>query len=301
MIKDLVSVIIPAYQAQAYIGRCVESVLAQSYRNFEVIVVNDGSTDRTEEIVRSISDSRVQYIYQKNGSQAVARNTGMKRAEGEFIAFLDADDWWFPEKLARQLPLFEDEELALVYCGLAVADAEGEITGHLQLPKWRGEALVECLRQNIVVGGGSTAVLRRSVLTMHKIEFQTRRQGVEDWDFWLRVMEVGKIDFTPEALAVYRDTPGSSSKQVIRMRDGKVRTLNEAMERIALRRDLPAQKRRNLMRAAENGIWFAELRYGHDMRGLGDRQAARAAMARAMRLRPGSPRSWWGLLKSWVG
>ncbi len=97
-----VSAIIPVYNGEAFVGRAIESALAQTYAELEVIVVDDGSTDSTAEIVRSFED-RVACIYQRNQERSVARNAGLARATGQYLAFLDADDWWLPGKLERQI------------------------------------------------------------------------------------------------------------------------------------------------------------------------------------------------------
>jgi glycosyltransferase involved in cell wall biosynthesis len=111
-----VSVVIPTYNRAHLLCEAIESVLAQSYTGFELIVVDDGSTDNTEEVVRSIADPRVKYVKQANGGPSVARNTGVRTATGEFVAFLDSDDLWLPGKMAAQMAIVEDDPtVGLVY------------------------------------------------------------------------------------------------------------------------------------------------------------------------------------------
>src|SRR3989344_2966502 len=98
----LVSIIIPAYNAEKYIGRAIKSALSQAYDNLEIIVVDDGSLDRTREIAESFKDSRVKYLYQQNRFQGAARNYGIRESKGEYITFLDADDMYMPGKVERQ-------------------------------------------------------------------------------------------------------------------------------------------------------------------------------------------------------
>jgi len=102
----LISVVIPTYNRAAYLGRALQSVFAQTFKDFEVIVVDDGSTDNTADIVNAWKD-KIHYFYQKNQGRAVARNKGIELAKGKYIAWLDSDDEWYPDRLARQVPVME--------------------------------------------------------------------------------------------------------------------------------------------------------------------------------------------------
>ena len=116
----LISVIIPTYNRGPLLGRAIDSVLAQSYGNIEVIVVDDGSNDDSEAVVRSILDARLFYIrLEKNLGGAMARNTGIRAAKGQYIAFQDSDDEWMPDKLEKQMQVFNsaDADIGVVYCG----------------------------------------------------------------------------------------------------------------------------------------------------------------------------------------
>ena len=121
-----ISVIIPAYNAELWINKTIQSVLDQTFNDFEIIVVDDGSTDNTSQVVHQFSDPRVQYIYQNNQKAAGARNTGISKARGEYIAFLDADDLFKPSKLIKQFSLLENKPyLGGVTCGFDIIDQEG--------------------------------------------------------------------------------------------------------------------------------------------------------------------------------
>ena len=115
----LVSVIIPAYNAQKYIREALDSVLAQTYSSFEIIVVEDSSTDDTAKIIKSYIDPRVKFVHQEKKGQTAARDEGMRRASGKYLAFLDADDVYLPQKLERQVGYMEAHpECGLCYCDL---------------------------------------------------------------------------------------------------------------------------------------------------------------------------------------
>ena len=121
-----VSVIIPAYNSSGFIEDALESVFKQTYRNYEVIVVDDGSTDKSAEIIGSFSDKRIIYIYQENHGVSVARNKGILESKGEYIAFLDSDDLWLPEKLEKQVAILNNNKnTGLVYTDFDVIH-EGE-------------------------------------------------------------------------------------------------------------------------------------------------------------------------------
>ena len=102
------SVIIPVYEGSNVVSRAINSVLSQTYQNFELIIVNDGSTDNTEEVVKAIKDDRIKYFVQENKGQSSARNKGIKEATGEYIAFLDADDYWSPSHLSDHVNFLEN-------------------------------------------------------------------------------------------------------------------------------------------------------------------------------------------------
>jgi glycosyltransferase involved in cell wall biosynthesis len=137
--EPLVSVVIAAYNGAQYLPEAIDSALAQTYPKVEVIVVDDGSTDSTAEVVGAYG-ARVRYLYQQNAGTAAARNTGIQSAQGELIALLDQDDRWLPEKLARQVPLFFDEpRVGLVHSG-GIRRADGSNNQYLQPQAQPGRA-----------------------------------------------------------------------------------------------------------------------------------------------------------------
>lgn len=132
-----VSVIIPTYNRAQFVGRAIESILNQTYADLELIVVDDGSTDNTEQVVKSYKDSRVVYVWQENKERSAARNTGIQVSRGRYIAFLDSDDWFLPHKLAVQVPVLETQpDVGIVMSGWQMVDTQGNVKR--QARPWQG-------------------------------------------------------------------------------------------------------------------------------------------------------------------
>ncbi len=221
----LVSVIIPAYNAEAFIGQTLKSVLSQTYKNIEVLVVDDGSLDRTAEIVEfwAQKDRRVILLKQSNAGVAAARNLAIKKSQGEYIAPIDADDIWYPQKLEKQVQcmLEADQSVGLVYAWSAYIDAEDNIIGeyssfqYLNMRSMEGYVYPAMLQMNML-GNGSVPLIRRSCFD--KIGFyncklkEQNAQGCEDWDIYLRIAEVYQFRVVPEFLIGYRQLIGSMSR-----------------------------------------------------------------------------------------
>ncbi len=211
-----VSVVIPAFNAARTINAALESVFAQTYQRFEVIVVDDGSADATAERVAAWGD-RVVYVRQPNGGPGRARNVGIDRARGRLIAILDADDGWMPRKLERQVAYFDRfPETGLVHgrtlidatplVAIASADDSAPLDpaplppAHLFTEVFHGSIVIQAL----------TAMARRDVV-LDVGGFDERREiHVEDWDLWLRIAARYPIGFLPTLLAVYRPGGGMS-------------------------------------------------------------------------------------------
>jgi len=197
-----VSVIIPTYNRAHLVGRAIRSVLNQTYQDFEIIVVDDGSTDNTEEVVKGFNDDRIRYIrHDENRGGAAARNTGIKAAQGEYIAFLDSDDEWLPEKLERQVKAFEksDSRVGVIYTGSIAVSQNGEATTDYKAPKLRGSILRELLISNQIIGGGSNVMVKRELLK--KLGgFDEALPSCQDWDLWLRLASICQFDFVDAPL-----------------------------------------------------------------------------------------------------
>jgi glycosyltransferase involved in cell wall biosynthesis len=215
--KALVSVIIPAFDAAATIRQTLNSVLAQTYREIEVIVVDDGSSDATSAIVEEFvtRDARLQLVRQSNAGVGAARNTAIRKAQGKYIAPLDADDIWFPEKLEKQVARMEQcgNETGLVYCWSKIVDNHGGLVSDCsQIVQGR---LRHALILRNVVGNGSVPLFRAAALEKVGLYLtqagQGGAQGCEDWDLYLRIAEHFAIRVVPEYLLAYRWAGSSMS------------------------------------------------------------------------------------------
>ena len=214
---QLVSVVIASYNTEKYLGQSIESVLNQSYQNLELIVVDDGSTDATSELIEPYrSDSRLRYVYQDNAGQSNARNQGVRLAKGDLIAFNDADDIWYPSKLEKQVPVMaRSENVALVYTGRDRIDSEGNPIEHRLPTQYRGANLCERLFERNFVPC-NTCLIRKAVFERLG-GFNEQLERSEDWDLWLRLAAEYEIDFVPDRLAAKRFWPNQISRDMRRV------------------------------------------------------------------------------------
>ena len=199
----LVSVIIPTYNRASLVIRAIRSVLKQTFQDFEIMVVDDNSTDRTEEAVKGIDDNRIRYAkHRENKGPATARNTGLRMATGNYVAFLDSDDEWLAPKLEEQLKLFRNgkDALGVVHTGVAIVH---ESTGKVMetwIPRHRGHVFEKCLVSMCVSSGASTAMVKREALDRVR-GFDETLKSCEDWDLWIRIAKYYEFDFLPQILA----------------------------------------------------------------------------------------------------
>jgi glycosyltransferase involved in cell wall biosynthesis len=206
-----VSVVIPFYNAIKYLPETVDTVLQQTYGDYEVIIVNDGSTDNIEDWIRELAHPKVHLINQENQGCAGARNTGIQQSSGEYIAILDADDLWHPTKLEKQVNLMDRyPEAGLVYTWSDLIDEQGQIMGRVFKPNAEGKVWEKLLEQNLV-GGGSVPLIRRSYLDQSGLFDPNLLSFVEDWDLWLRIAPLAEFKVVKEALVYYRQLTSSAS------------------------------------------------------------------------------------------
>ena len=212
--RAFVSVVLPTFNRAGTLLRSARSVLDQSHRDLELIIVDDGSTDETRDIVDAISDSRLRYIkFNRNCGQSAARNTGIAASKADLIAFQDSDDVWLPRKLERQLPvLFGERELAGVYCDLWRRNISGE-SFLVQAPDLTFGAMFDrrpTLYQSFGLGI-QTCLLHRQPL-VDSGAFKENLRCLEDLELMLRLVRKYRLRRIPEALVEYYESEGSVSK-----------------------------------------------------------------------------------------
>ncbi len=201
----LVSVIIPAYNIAEYLSESIDSVLNQTYQHFEVIIVDDGSTDNTADVVNKYvkSQANVKYIHQENKGPGAARNKGIKEAKGEYIAFLDADDIWFPEKVLLQMELFlKLPSISLVHSDFIYFDRQGteqqsEFSERIK-KHFSGDVFYQLFKKNFFMT--PTVVIKQEALKDIGL-FDEQLCMSEDYDLWLRISKSHKIGYVNTPLA----------------------------------------------------------------------------------------------------
>ena len=217
----LVSVIIPAYNAESTISETIQSVLSQTHTELELLVVDDGSTDQTQSVVNTFceSDSRVSLITQKNGGVAAARNMALTQVKGDFVALLDADDLWHCSKLQKQLKVFSKgtQELGLVYSWTALINEDSEWNGGYITFSFEGDVQAAIAYLNFI-GHASSPLIRTSVLKkIGGFDEELRllnAQGCEDWDLYFRIAQHYQFSLVPELLVGYRQTASAMSTNI---------------------------------------------------------------------------------------
>jgi len=220
----LVSVIIPAYNAQQFIAEALDSVFSQTYKNFEVIVINDGSTDGTQKLLERYKNKfgeQLIIINQSNQGQVIAKNNGLKVAKGEFIAFLDSDDKWAPEKLQLQLDLMsKSSNIGLCYTEAILINEKGAKIGYRQVNDlYKGKCFERLIMRNNITA--SSVMIRKECID--KVGFYDEKlKTCENWDLWLRISRFYELSFIKKPLAYYRIHKGHMSNQINRMRKGRI-------------------------------------------------------------------------------
>ncbi len=281
-----VSVITPTYNHEKFIGPCIESVIQQSYQNWEQIIIDDGSTDRTAEIVHSYTDRRIRYFHQENqGIEALAQtyNRALRQSRGEFIGILEGDDLWPPNKLASLVPAFQDVETILAYGIPREVNSTGIVSPSLPKQVRRRLRLPRSILFNDPVGSAtgfmlrtdghelvapSTVVIRRTAL--HAIGgFQSiRGLGTTDFPTFVKLSAVGRFSFCREVMGYRRRHPNSAVFQNLdRMSAALPNALAQTLAEVGS--SLASCERAAIEKTWETARFVAEFTHGrmHALRG----------------------------------
>jgi glycosyltransferase involved in cell wall biosynthesis len=233
----LVSVVIPTYNRAAVLERSIRSVLGQTLKDFELIVVDDGSTDSTQELLVRF-DGKLRYAFQENRGVAAARNTGIGLSIGELVAFLDSDDEWLPDKLARQVARFDRTKNAFVCHSEEIWIRDGKRVPQKPLHRKQGGRFFERALERCLISPSSVMISRR--LLDEVGWFDEELAAAEDYDLWLRITAFHEVDFITEPLVVKH---GGAADQLSRIIPAIDRFRVRAIMKILANAELPGDYR----------------------------------------------------------
>ncbi len=233
-----VSVVIPAFNAAATILESVKSVQEQTFRDWELIIVDDGSTDETSQLLQPLQEPKIKILTQKNCGPPVARNRAIEEACGEYIAFIDADDLWKPDKLARQVTLMDqDNTIGLLHTDLEMFDEDPvlETVTYYDRSPHTNETYHRILSGGFI--GVLTVMVRREVLDDVGLFDPEFLFGTEDWDLWIRILRKHKSLHLPESTAYYRSSPSGQFKNPETKAKGEWKVIQKHL----LRQEIPVE------------------------------------------------------------
>lgn len=271
-----VSIIIPAYNQAHYLGHAIESALAQTHRDLEVIVVDDGSTDDTAAVAQSFADAHVRYVYQANRGLSAARNTGLRHAGGEFVSFLDSDDQFLPHKLELLLAELERHPESGLAAGQAIpVDQDGQPIGQVFDKGLPAEGAQWLLGNPLHVG----SVLLRRAWQERVGYFDESLRSYEDWDLWLRLARAGcPMRYVAQPVSLYRFHPAQMTRDGRQMTTATFAVLDKVFADPAL----PASWQ-DLRERAYSNAYLRAAAQGYQ---VGDIERAQASLEQAVRLNP---------------
>ena len=240
-----VSVVIPAYNAARFLKEAIDTAMAQTFTDYEIIVIDDGSTDATESIARAFGD-KLRYFRQQNRGASAARNEGIRKATGKYIAFLDSDDLWAPEKLAVQVGILDqNKEIGLVYSDWALTQDNGPGRASFLevVPGASGRVFDELIQRGFVLT--STVLVRRSCL-------DETLPVVEDYDLWLRIAYGWKFALIKDPLVTKRNWEGNLSSDTPKAAANKILVFKKALRTFP---NLTSRSRRLVRRQMALSYW----------------------------------------------
>ncbi len=260
MRNPIVSVVIPTYNSVRFVTEAIDSVLNQTFKDFEILVVDDGSKDETKEVLNEKYGDSIKYIYKENGGVSSARNYGIERAKGKYIALLDADDIWLREKLEKQVDLLESQEdIGLCYVGTIKTNEELLPKSYIEAHSFEDYCEALLLKMNIVSGSCSSVIIKRELLV--KTEgFDKIFSTCADWEYWLRLSLLTKFAPINEYLVKYRDVTGSMSSNP----DVSKRDTLETLNKFFSNPDLPKKYKDLKNNAYSNNLMVVSGEYLHN-------------------------------------
>lgn len=261
----LVSVVIPSYNYGKYIGQSISSVLCQTFTDFELIIIDDGSKDNTREVVSQFKDKRLRYHYQYNSGLSAARNSGVNLSAGKYIAFLDADDLWLPKKLELQVPLIEQSEMiGLVYGGYQVFGEDIASTLDRNPIIHNSNWLHYLVLGNYVSGSATTSLIRRDCFLKVGL-FDEKLKSAEDWDMWLRIAMYYEFRAITTSIAKIRIHTSNMTSDVNLMDTGFQAVLDKFFRRSDLPSDIYTMEKKARAKAKIAASVFALRREKFDV------------------------------------
>jgi len=280
--EPLVSIITPTYNRADFIEQAVNSVLAQTYTCFELLIVDDGSTDNSRDLIEpALADARVRYFHQENQGQSVARKLALSEAKGSFICFLDSDNYWPADKLEQQIELFRQHpDYDVIYGDVVVIDENDREVSRKNMKRYSGHIAKYMIRDNCV--SMNTAMARRRCFDELGGMSGTRRVA-DDYELWLRFSARFRFLYVPEFFAYYRVMDDQISSDKTRRFDSNWQIISD------FRRKFP-----DAMSDKEFDTGFAAFhsRKARYLASQGSRAEALAEMAKAFRLQPLRRASW---------
>lgn len=230
-----ISIIIPAYNSEKTIRETINSVLAQTFSDLEIIIINDGSSDRTVEVIQEISDPRITIYSYPNGGPATSRNRGIKKSQGEYLSFIDGDDLWVPDKLEIQYQALQNNsQAAVAYSGTDWIDERGNFLRHASAPGPSGNIYAYALLYNLFGSGSNFLARREALFTVQESDQDTHSffdeftKPSEDWDLCIRLAKKYEFIAVPQVQILYRRSLNSLSSQLILQEQGTTRALKKA-------------------------------------------------------------------------
>lgn len=288
-----VSVIIPAYNTGMIIRETIDSVLAQTYQDFELIIIDDGSRAETSDIIKTYKDPRIRYYYQENRGMAAARNRGIKLSHGKYIAFLDHDDVWLPEKLERQQKAFQTHpDAGIVFSPVIFFNEDRE---------WSQPIPTECSFQTMLkinfIFSCSCAMVKKDALLYENEYFDPKCVPSDDYDLWLRLGQNCKIVKIPEPLVRYRVHENNASHNLTNIHLALLTIYPKLYPRIKWNPAYSQWEKFRLLASFRRSYAWACRACSRDAENVGDSKQSRKLAFQAVKLFPLQPMNWIHWLK----